>query len=77
MNPWRSANGTDEGGPWRFGASAEDFYEVFELGNEPGIRTDKDVKEIYEAGIRPGDPGFLALAAVKELHARVKALEEA
>ena len=76
MNPWRSANGTDDG-PWRFGASAEDFYEAFQLGNEPGIRTDKDGKEIYEAHIRPGDPAFLALAGLKELAERVKALEDA
>ena len=76
INPWQSANAAANGA-WAFGASAEDFYETFELGEEPGIVTNKNGDEEYRAGIRPGDPAFLALAAVKELHARVKALEEA
>ena len=78
LAPWRTASDTGpDDRPWFFGASAEDFYETFELGEEPRTITNQDGIDEYKAGIRPGDPAFLALAAVQELHARVKALEDA
>ena len=73
---YRSAKGPEDRS-YSFGTTAEEFYETFGIGDEPQMMTNKDGVEEYRAGIAAKDPAFLALAAVKELHARLKVLENA
>jgi len=72
---YRAANGPEDR-PYSFGTSAEEFYEIFGIGEEPRMVTNKDGEGEYRAGIAAKEPAFLALAACQELHARLKALEE-
>ena len=74
--PYHPANDPD-GPTISFGTSAEEWYETFGIGEAPALKTNQDGEEEYSAGIAANEVAMISLAAVKELHARLKALEEA